>query len=39
MVEEENVSFNNLEKGKSKSVGDRWWKMQEEKNMENLWRH
>lgn len=39
MVEEGNVGFNNLDKCKSKSVGDRWWEMREEKNEENLWRH
>lgn len=39
MVEEGNVEFNNLDKCKSKSVGDRWWEMREEKDEENLWRY
>lgn len=34
MVEEGNVEFNNLDKCKSKSVGDRWWEMREEKDEE-----
>ena len=37
-VEEEIVGFNNLDKCKSKSVGDRWWEMREEKNVEDAWR-
>lgn len=39
MVEEGNIGFNILDKYKSKYVGDRYWEMREEKNLENLWSH
>lgn len=35
-VEEENVGFINLDKCKSKCVGDKRWEMREEKNVENI---
>ena len=39
MFQEENAGFINIDKYKSKSVGDRWWEMREEKNVENIWRY
>ena len=39
MFQEENAGFINLDKYKSKSVGDRWWEMREEKNVETIWRY
>lgn len=39
MIEEENVGFNDVDKCKSKFVGDRWWEMRKEKNVKDMWRY